>query len=52
MENKAFLVTARKFRPQLFKDVVGQSHITKTLINAIHQNRIHHAIFSMVLVCG
>lgn len=43
MENKAFLVTARKFRPQTFKDVVGQNHITKTLMNANSQNRIHHA---------
>jgi DNA polymerase-3 subunit gamma/tau len=43
VESKAFLVTARKFRPQLFKDVVGQSHITKTLMNANFQNRIHHA---------
>jgi DNA polymerase-3 subunit gamma/tau len=43
VENKAFLVTARKFRPQLFKDVVGQSHITQTLMNANSQNRIHHA---------
>lgn len=43
MENKAFLVTARKFRPQTFKDVVGQTHITKTLMNANSQNRIHHA---------
>ncbi|OGU57650.1 MAG: DNA polymerase III, subunit gamma and tau [Ignavibacteria bacterium GWF2_33_9] len=43
MENTSFLVTARKFRPQLFKDVVGQSHITKTLINAISKNRVHHA---------
>lgn len=43
MESKSFLVTARKYRPQHFKDVVGQSHITKTLMNAINQNRIHHA---------
>ncbi len=40
---KSFLVTARKFRPLLFKDVIGQSHITKTLMNSIIQNRIHHA---------
>lgn len=38
-----FLVTARKFRPQLFSSVVGQNHITKTLKNAINSNRIHHA---------
>ena len=39
----AYLVTARKWRPQLFKDVVGQEHITETLKNAIKNNRIAHA---------
>lgn len=38
-----FVVTARKWRPLRFKDVVGQDHITMTLKNAIRQNRIHHA---------
>ncbi len=37
----------RKWRPQTFKDIVGQKHITQTLINAISLNRISHAyIFS------
>ena len=31
----AFIVTARKWRPQLFEEVVGQQHITTTLKNAI-----------------
>jgi DNA polymerase-3 subunit gamma/tau len=39
----AYLVTARKWRPQLFEDVVGQEHITETLKNAIKNNRIAHA---------
>jgi len=39
----AYLVTARKWRPQLFMDVVGQEHITETLKNAIKNNRIAHA---------
>ena len=39
----AFIVTARKWRPQTFEDVVGQEHITKTLKNAIVNNRIAHA---------
>jgi len=39
----AFVVTARKWRPQNFDDVVGQEHITKTLKNAIVNNRIAHA---------
>ena len=39
----AYQVTARKWRPQLFEDVVGQEHITATLINAIENDRIGHA---------
>jgi DNA polymerase-3 subunit gamma/tau len=38
-----YLVTARKWRPQVFDDVVGQEHITQTLKNAINNNRIAHA---------
>jgi DNA polymerase-3 subunit gamma/tau len=38
-----FIVTARKWRPQRFEDVVGQEHITSTLKNAIKENRIAHA---------
>lgn len=38
-----FVVTARKWRPQLFEDVVGQEHITSTLKNAIKEKRIAHA---------
>ena len=38
-----FRVTALKWRPQLFSEVVGQEHITKTLRNAINNNRIAHA---------
>ena len=36
-------VLALKFRPQQFSDIVGQEHITKTLINSIKNNRIAHA---------
>ncbi len=39
----SFIVTARKWRPQKFGDVVGQEHITLTLKNAIKNNRIAHA---------
>ena len=38
-----YQVTARKWRPQKFEDVVGQEHITATLKNAIKSNRIAHA---------
>ena len=39
----AYQVLARKWRPQKFADVVGQEHISRTLRNAIVQNRIGHA---------
>ena len=39
----AYQVTARKWRPKKFEDVVGQEHITATLKNAIKTNRIAHA---------
>lgn len=43
MEQKNFLVTARKWRPQRFDEVVGQEHITATLKNALKTGRIAHA---------
>ena len=43
----AYQVLARKYRPQLFSDVVGQDHVTRTLLNALTQHRIAHGyIFS------
>jgi DNA polymerase-3 subunit gamma/tau len=42
-EQQGFLVTARKWRPLRFSDVVGQEHITTTLKNAIKAGRVHHA---------
>lgn len=42
-ESTEFLVTARKWRPRLYSDVVGQEHITKTLKNSISSDRVHHA---------
>ncbi len=43
-----FIVSARKYRPQNFNTVVGQSHITTTLKNAINHNQLAHAF----LFCG
>jgi len=43
-----FVVSARKYRPQHFNTVVGQSHITTTLKNAILQQHLAHAF----LFCG
>ncbi|MBI2416332.1 MAG: DNA polymerase III subunit gamma/tau [Ignavibacteriales bacterium] len=39
----SFVVTARKYRPQRFDEVVGQEHITQTLKSAIHSGRVAHA---------
>ncbi len=39
----SYLVLARKWRPQVFEDVVGQNHVVKTLQNALVNNRIAHA---------
>ena len=36
-------VLARKFRPQSFADVVGQTHVVSALTNALTQQRLHHA---------
>lgn len=43
-----FIVSARKYRPQTFETVVGQSHITTTLKNAIKNQHLAHAF----LFCG
>ncbi|GAB6097312.1 DNA polymerase III subunit gamma/tau [Desulfatiferula olefinivorans] len=40
----AYLVLARKYRPQTFEEVVGQSHVTTTLANAVTSGRVAHAI--------
>ncbi len=43
----AYQVLARKYRPLRFADVVGQDHVTRTLLNALAQDRIAHGyIFS------
>lgn len=36
-------VLARKFRPQTFDQVIGQDAITRTLSNAVKNDRVHHA---------
>jgi len=39
----SYEVMARKWRPQIFEDVIGQEHITQTLVNAIRSDRMAHA---------
>jgi len=39
----AYLALARKWRPQQFEEVVGQTHVTRTLVNAIDLDRLSHA---------
>jgi DNA polymerase III subunit gamma/tau len=39
----SYQVFARKYRPQTFDDLVGQAHVTRTLRNAVEQNRLAHA---------
>jgi len=39
----SYLVIARKYRPLTFEDVIGQEHVTTTIINAIKNNKVHHA---------
>ena len=39
----SYQVLARKWRPRLFKDMVGQDHVLKVLVNALDSDRLHHA---------
>lgn len=44
----AYLALYREWRPQLFRDIIGQEHITRTLMNALSSDRVAHAY----LFCG
>jgi DNA polymerase-3 subunit gamma/tau len=47
------LALYRKYRPSIFKDVIGQEHVTVPLSNALESGRIHHAyLFSGPRGCG
>lgn len=39
----SYQVLARKWRPKLFSEMVGQEHVLRALINALDNNRLHHA---------
>ena len=44
VNNMSHLVFARKYRPQTFKEIVGQEHVTRALTNAIVRDRVAHAL--------
>ncbi len=39
----SYQVLARKWRPQNFQELVGQEHVQRALVNALNDNRLHHA---------
>ncbi len=39
----SYIVLARKWRPMVFEDVLGQEHVTRTLVNSLKNQRIAHA---------
>jgi DNA polymerase-3 subunit gamma/tau len=39
----SYQVLARKYRPKSFRELVGQEHVARALINALDQDRLHHA---------
>ncbi|WP_434353859.1 DNA polymerase III subunit gamma/tau [Psychrobacter sp. HD31] len=41
--SQPYQVLARKYRPNNFHELIGQSHVSQALINAIDHNRLHHA---------
>lgn len=43
MSTEQHLVLARKWRPRQFDQFVGQEHVVRAIVNALNQNRLHHA---------
>ncbi|MCL6417272.1 DNA polymerase III subunit gamma/tau [Aestuariirhabdus sp. Z084] len=39
----SYQVLARKWRPRIFREMVGQTHVLQALINALDHDRLHHA---------
>ena len=42
-QSMSYQVLARKWRPQDFQQMVGQAHVLRALMNALDENRLHHA---------
>ena len=38
-----YQVLARKWRPRVFEEIVGQPHVVTALVNALDSKRLHHA---------
>ena len=47
-ESQQYIVSARKYRPDSFEDLIGQDNIVKTLKNSIIRGKLAHAY----LFCG
>src|SRR5690625_7638134 len=43
MSAQRYLVSARKYRPKIFDDLVAQDHVAETLKNALRSDRLAHA---------
>ena len=39
----SYVAIARRYRPNSFHEMAGQTHVTQTLKNAISRDRVHHA---------
>ncbi|MCC6209305.1 MAG: DNA polymerase III subunit gamma/tau, partial [Gammaproteobacteria bacterium] len=39
----SYQVLARKWRPRVFTEMVGQEHVLRALVNALDHDRLHHA---------
>ncbi len=39
----SYLALARKWRPKVFDDVIGQDHVVSALSNALNNQKVHHA---------
>ena len=39
----SYKVLARKWRPRSFKELIGQDHVSQTLVNSLSEKRMHHA---------
>ena len=39
----SYQVLARKWRPRNFHELIGQEHVSRALVNALDQGRLHHA---------